>query len=319
MDRSNKPASIGVAASLPQPTVTVHENRIDASLPTGESVLVYLYGATVSSWKLATGEEQLFVSEKAHLDGSKPIRGGIPVVFPVFGPPPKNHATSSLPQHGFARNSYWEFLGKSSSESLGNDTRKGDDSIVLDFGLSSAMLSEPFRKAWLYDFGLVYSVTLTKDSLRTSLRVQNQGNQPFEFQFLVHTYLRIKDISNIRIKNLQSKTYVDKTENYTVKTESSPAITIIQETDRVYQSLDPTVPIIVASSEDDNPIFSIFREGLDDITIWNPWVEKAKGMSDFGDDEYKQMICVEPGFVSGWQALDAEDAWESGQTIRSGP
>jgi glucose-6-phosphate 1-epimerase len=58
---------------------------------------------------------------------------------------------------------------------------------------------------------------------------------------------------------------------------------------------------------------------LDDITIWNPWVEKAKGMSDFGDDEYKQMICVEPGFVSGWQALDAEDAWESGQTIRSGP
>jgi glucose-6-phosphate 1-epimerase len=112
--------------------------------------------------------------------------------FKVFGPPPKNHATSSLPQHGFARNSYWEFLGKSSSESLGNDTRKGDDSIVLDFGLSSAMLSEPFRKAWPYDFGLVYSVTLTKDSLRTSLRVQNQGNQPFEFQFLVHTYLRIK-------------------------------------------------------------------------------------------------------------------------------
>jgi len=318
MDRSNKPASIGVAASLPQPTVTVHENRIDASLPTGESVTVYLYGATVTSWKLATGEEQLFVSEKAHLDGSKPIRGGIPVVFPVFGPPPKNHATSSLPQHGFARNSYWEFLGKSSSESLGNDTRKGDDSVVLDFGLSSAMLSEQFRKAWPYDFGLVYSVTLFKDSLRTSLRVQNQGNQQFEFQFLMHTYLRIKDISSVHIKNLQSKTYVDKTENYAVKTESSPAVAIIRETDSVYQSLDPNVPIIVASSEDDTPIFSISREGLDDLTIWNPWVEKAKGMSDFGDDEYRQMVCVEPGSVSCWQTLDAEDAWESGQTIRSG-
>ena len=31
--------------------------------------------------------------------------------------------------------------------------------------------------------------------------------------------------------------------------------------------------------------------------VWNPWVEKAKGMSDFGDEEYKTMICVEAGSV----------------------
>jgi glucose-6-phosphate 1-epimerase len=86
MDRSNKPAAIGVATPLPQPTVTIREDRIDASLPTGESVSVHLYGATVISWKLADGEEQLFVSQKAHLDGSKPIRGGIPIVFPVCLP-----------------------------------------------------------------------------------------------------------------------------------------------------------------------------------------------------------------------------------------
>ena len=83
MDRSNKPTAIGVGASLPQPSVSVSDNTVIASLPTGESVTVYLYGATVTSWKLANGKEQLFVSEKAHLDGSKPIRGGIPVVFPV--------------------------------------------------------------------------------------------------------------------------------------------------------------------------------------------------------------------------------------------
>jgi len=83
MERSNKPAAIGVTKSLPQPTVTIRENRVEAALPTGESVTVHLYGATVTSWKLAGGEEQLFLSEKAHLDGSKPIRGGIPLVFPV--------------------------------------------------------------------------------------------------------------------------------------------------------------------------------------------------------------------------------------------
>jgi glucose-6-phosphate 1-epimerase len=83
MDRSNKPSSIGVGASIPQPSVNVNENKVEATLPTGESVSVHLYGATVTSWKLASGEEQLFVSSKAILDGSKPIRGGIPVVFPV--------------------------------------------------------------------------------------------------------------------------------------------------------------------------------------------------------------------------------------------
>ena len=32
--------------------------------------------------------------------------------------------------------------------------------------------------------------------------------------------------------------------------------------------------------------------------VWNPWIEKAKMMSDFDDDEYKQMVCVESGYVS---------------------
>lgn len=83
MDRSKKPASIGVGASIPQPTIAINDSTVDAKLPTGESVSVHLFGATVVSWKLADGEEQLFVSSKAILDGSKAIRGGVPVVFPV--------------------------------------------------------------------------------------------------------------------------------------------------------------------------------------------------------------------------------------------
>lgn len=84
MDRSKKPASIGIGASIPQPSVNINDNgTIDAKLPTGQSVTVHLYGATVTSWKLANGAEQLFVSSNAILDGSKAIRGGIPVVFPV--------------------------------------------------------------------------------------------------------------------------------------------------------------------------------------------------------------------------------------------
>ncbi|KAH8700232.1 galactose mutarotase-like domain-containing protein [Talaromyces proteolyticus] len=310
MDRSNKPASIGVGASIPQPTVKVNGNAIEATLPTGESVSVHLYGATVTSWKLANGQEQLFVSSKAILDGSKAIRGGIPVVFPVFGPPPPNHATSSLPQHGFARSQNWEFLGKSSSESLG----KKDSTVKLDFGLSSSMLSEQFRKAWPYEFGLVYSVILSPESLETSIHVQNKGSQPFDFHVLLHNYFKIPDVSKIRVQNLQSLTYTDKTDNAKNKQETSKEISITGETDRIYLDTDPTAPVSI--TQDGKALFSITREGLNTVTVWNPWVEKAKGMSDFGDEEYKGMVCVEPGAVKSWQVLEGGDAWEGTQTIR---
>lgn len=54
-----------------------------ATLPSGEFVEVLLHGATVISWKTAEGKENLYVSSKARLDGSKAVRGGIPIVFPV--------------------------------------------------------------------------------------------------------------------------------------------------------------------------------------------------------------------------------------------
>jgi glucose-6-phosphate 1-epimerase len=78
-------------------------------------VEVLLYGATIVSWKSSSQKckdgsvpsERLFVSSKAFLDGSKPVRGGIPVVFPIFGPPTKPEH-SKLSQHGFARSEVWE-------------------------------------------------------------------------------------------------------------------------------------------------------------------------------------------------------------------
>jgi glucose-6-phosphate 1-epimerase len=189
MERKHKPASIPVSPNVPQPTIDLTDNVLTARLPSGDSCVVYLYGATVTSWKTSNGTEQLFLSKAAALDGSKPIRGGVPLVFPVFGPPPKDHSTSSLPQHGFARNSCWEFLGKSSSESLG---KKADDSVKLDFGLSTGMLDESLKKKWPYEFGLVYSVTLGRGRLECQMHVQNKGKEAFEFQCLFHTYLQIK-------------------------------------------------------------------------------------------------------------------------------
>ena len=195
MERKHKPATIPISPSFPQPSIDVSGLTVTATLPTHDTVTVHLLGATVISWSTASSpdnkKEHLFLSTAAKLDGSKAIRGGIPVVFPAFGPPPKDHATGKLPQHGFARSVTWEFLGKSTSESVSKDKKSGDDEVKLDFGLSSSMLPEELQAKWPYEFGLVYSVTLGKGFLETGLQVQNQGSESFEFQALFHNYFKI--------------------------------------------------------------------------------------------------------------------------------
>ncbi|KAK4988832.1 hypothetical protein LTR50_003677 [Elasticomyces elasticus] len=316
VDRAHKPSAISASSTGPQPQVDISadNSKVTAKLPTGDSVEVLLYGATVISWKSNSGQENLWLSQKAVLDGSKAVRGGIPIVFPVFGPPPQNHATSSLPQHGFARSTRWEYLGKSTSES-GALSRGGDDSVKLDFGLSQSQLSPESRKAWPYDFSLVYSVTLGKDGLQTMLNVRNEGKESFEFQMLLHTYFAVKNISKVSISGLAGTSYIDKVLDATEHSSSSPTLSITGETDRVYKSLKQDTTSIL---QDDKPRLDVVRDNLTDTVVWNPWKEKAKAMGDFAPDEgYMNMVCVEVGSVDGWQKLEGGETFEGGQLVKS--
>jgi glucose-6-phosphate 1-epimerase len=74
------------------------------TLTHGDSeVTIYHFGASLTSWKYK-GSERIFTSEKAIYTGPKAIRGGIPLVFPQFGP------NGPLPQHGFARDEYMNMI-----------------------------------------------------------------------------------------------------------------------------------------------------------------------------------------------------------------
>ncbi|KAK0731336.1 galactose mutarotase-like domain-containing protein [Lasiosphaeris hirsuta] len=314
VERANRPSALASTPALaPQPQVTFSDDnsRVTAVLPTGESVEVLLYGATVISWKSGDGAEKLWLSEAARLDGTKAVRGGIPLVFPVFGTVPNHAQTAKLPQHGFARTSRWEFLGKSSSESAPGSAA-ADLSVKLDFGLSSANLDPSARELWPFEFGLIYSVLLNRDSLTTSLVVTNDDDKPFDCQVLLHTYLRVKDITAVEITGLADASYVDKVDGAKTKTQSSP-LTITGETDRVYSPAGDAAVIVTESGAE---IFSVTRDNLGNVVVWNPWADKAAGMADFApNDGFKNMVCVEPGSVSGWQTLEPGDAFEGAQTI----
>lgn len=50
--------------------------------------------------------------------------------------------------------------------------------------------------------------------------------------------------------------------------------------------------------------------------IWNPWVEQSKDLSDFGDDEFPNMVCVEAGHVSSPVVLLPGTAFEASQILQ---
>ncbi|KAJ2376318.1 hypothetical protein IW150_002056 [Coemansia sp. RSA 2607] len=263
--------------------------RVVLSGPESASVEIYVYGATVTSWKCASGAERLFVSRQAVLDGSKPIRGGIPLVFPQFGP-------GALPQHGFARNQRWAFLGA---------TEHGAG-VAATFELRDT--EETRASAWPFRFVLTYTVDLTAHTLSTIMKCENADERPFEFTALMHTYFGVQDIAQVEVEGLEGASYDDKISGQMGAKEARASVTVGTNEDRVYCDVEDNVVV----RERAGGSVAIRRFNFKDIVLWNPWEQKAKEMADFADDEYHRMICVEAGTVASSIAL------KPGQTISCG-
>lgn len=124
-----------------------------------------------------------------------------------------------------------------------------------------------------------------------------------------------QDITQTTIQGLESSSYKDKVKSNQVAA-TNQHIAFTEETDRIYSIESAEAPITIL--EAGHPAFEVTRDGLSDVVVWNPWAEKAKGMSDFGPtDGWKHMVCVEAGSVGTWNKLEGGDVWEGGQKIKT--
>lgn len=245
--------------------------KVQIASPTAQGEM-YLHGAHVTSWKPAGAEQILFVSSQSHWDASRPIRGGVPVCFPWFG----NKADDpNAPLHGFARTSAWQL------ESI---VQTGDAVTVSMFMESDGAT----KKSWPADFRLVHRATFGSD-LTLEIEVANTGTTSLRFEEALHTYFRVGNIETVTVKGLDGVDYLDKTDEKRRKTQNGP-ITIVSETDRVY--LDTAAAVDLEDPTLDRRI-TIVKENSMTTVVWNPWIQKAKAMADFGDAEWPQMVCIE--------------------------
>ena len=248
------------------PMVSIVTDRSEAEL--------YLQGAHVSGFQRLKEPPILFMSQFSRFEVGKPIRGGIPLIFPWFG------ARDGEAAHGFVRTSDWRLNEVSALPAGGVTLRLG--------------LLETAAAAMWPPFLMDYVVTIT-DVLKLELITTNTSkDHDFSFEDCLHTYLQVGDVRQVEIQGLQGVTYIDKMEHFAAKVEAAAKLRIVAETDRVYQDTRSTIDVIDPVLK---RILRVEKSGSDSTVVWNPWIAKAQQLPDFGNEEYPQMLCIESGNI----------------------
>ncbi|XP_021668660.2 putative glucose-6-phosphate 1-epimerase [Hevea brasiliensis] len=277
--------------------VTKERNGIDKIVlrnPRGASARVSLCGGQVLSWKTDQGQELLFTSNKAIFKPPNPVRGGIPICFPQFG------NGGALEQHGFARKKIWMIDDSPPPLNPNESNGKANVDLLLK-------PSEEDLKIWPHSFEFRLRVSLSADGNLTLLsRIRNINGKPFSFSIAYHTYFAISDISEVRVEGLETLDYLDNLCQKERFTEQGDALTFESEVDRVYLSSSDVVAVFDHKRK---RTLVIRKEGLPDVVVWNPWEKKSKSLVDFGDEEYKQMLCVDGAAIEKPITLKPGEEW----------
>lgn len=251
-------------------------------------VIIHHFGAHITSWKNAAGNELLYTSPLATFEGPKAIRGGIPICFPQFG------KKGNLKQHGFGRTSTWELLDASDSKAQ----------FVLED-------SEVTRSEWPHQFKATVTIELSSDgnSLTIDLDVQNKDTAPFNLTCAFHTYFAadalhteitdLEGISNIPVAELMT--------DYTPTSQQGPITFHPNKMEHIFFDTPERIslPTLVVNKS----------HNLPDLVVWNPTAEQTMG--DLPSDGYKNFVCLEAAKIKDDAIVEPGKTWNCSHTMTS--
>lgn len=198
-------------------------------------------------------------------------------------------------QHGFARTLQWNLAVAKDGKSA----------------LCTLEHTEHTLSLWPHQFKLEYKIELANGSIRTGFSVHNIGESAFKFTSLLHTYLRVPAISQAEIEGFNGLQYIDKLDSGKIHQETRETIKINSEVDRNYLSVPHKAILRYPSTT----LTLTTDSGFPDMVLWNPWIEKARALADFGDEEYNEMVCMEAGKIEEPVWIEPNQCWTGSQTI----
>lgn len=284
MDTAQLNDNFGIAGAL---QFTEDRGLIRAEITTpAASATVYLHGGHLTQWE-QTGEKGLiFLSKRSPFAADEPIRGGIPVIFPWFGPDTAGrNAGKAGPAHGFARIQPWDVAFAALA---------GDDlHLTLTLGptdLSRSFGYDGFRLALEFSIG---------HTLKVNLIVANQSGEPLRFEEALHTYFQVGDVRRATVTGLEGVHYLDKVDGMRQKSDPK-TLQLTGRTDRVYLDTESTCVI-------DDPAggrrITVEKAGSRNTVVWNPWAELTATLADMEPEAWPEMLCVETANI-GTNAIE---------------
>jgi D-hexose-6-phosphate mutarotase len=273
-------------AGLPKAVV-----RTDAS--TAE---IYLHGAHVTHFQKHGDEPLLFLSRRSGFGPRVPIRGGVPICHPWFGP------RGDDPAHGLARLVDWRLAGTSAA---------ADGSVTVRLALPS-LGGEWDSLETTFDVTVSDVLTMALSTTRTG------GDGTLRVESCLHTYFHVGDIDATTLAGLKDAPFDDFAfgAGGARRVEHDPVLRIFQETNRVYPDNTSTVEI---HDRQLGRVIRVKKTGSHSTVVWNPWTTQ-KMPDDFDQADYRRMVCVESGNVKQNAAtLGPGDTTTLTVVVRSGP
>lgn len=251
--------------------------RIETPACTAE---LYLQGGHLTQWQPRGQEPVLFLSERSAFAPGKAIRGGIPVIFPWFGAPERSPVgpPAGSPSHGFARTWPWTLRFAALS----------GDAVHLSLTLDAHESSLGFGALQLgLDLILGSSLTVRLSAANGSSKAEAH---PFLFEEALHAYFNVGDAETVTLTGLGNTEYLDKTENFARKRQTTPETRFEGETDRPYLHTGATVTL-------QDPVLcrrlQLTKTNSRTTVVWNPGQELAGRLPDLAPDAWRHFICME--------------------------
>lgn len=244
--------------------------------PDGAEATVTLYGAHLVSWISADGKERLFCSTRSALDGSRAIRGGVPVIFPQFA------ERGSGMRHGFARVSTWRLA----------DSGVDEEGAFAVFALTRSDLTPDIAASFPHGFELRLKVTLEEQRLTLGLDARNTGDDEFAFSAALHTYFAVDALDGVVIHGVRED-----------------ALSISDKHDEIYRDVPGPIALSHAGGK-----LLLNQSSFTDAVVWNPGAADTASLPDMAPDEYQRFVCIEPAVIEPL-TLKPGGAWRGDHTI----
>jgi len=283
--------------------VTDHPTITEESTPGGlirltvrnqaATAVLYTQGAHVTSFVPQGGRDLLWVSDDEDYRASKAIRGGVPVCWPWFGAHPTD---ADAPAHGLVRNREWQW------EILSDQSSRTQLKLTLDTGGDDPAFPYRARVEMIVDIG----ATLTQ-----RLVTHNLDSRAFTVTEALHTYFPVTELAEVEVTGLDGSPYLDKLSGE--RSHWPQGFRFDREIDRIV--LDNDRPIRLTDGPDRAILLE--RTGSRSLIVWNPWIDKSRRLSNFRDDDYTRMMCLETANVDhDGRTIEPGDQHELSFTVK---